>query len=69
MTAAGKRHTGKPNNLLQHDSILIIVNGGKPASSDAYEAVSPHGYLGKEPETVEAMVNWILKKPYRSNID
>ncbi len=48
---------------------LISVSGGKPATSDACEAFSAHGYLGKEPETVEAIVNWMLKKPYRSNID
>ena len=48
---------------------LISVTGGKPATSDPCEAFSAHGYLGKEGETVEAMVNWMLKKPYRSNID
>ena len=48
---------------------LISVTGGKPASSDPCEAFSAHGFLGKEPETVEAMVNWMLKKPYRDNIN
>ena len=48
---------------------LITVQGGDPARSDPCEALSAHGYLGKERETVEAMVNWMLKKPYRSNID
>jgi hypothetical protein len=48
---------------------LITVNGGDPPRSDACEAFSYHGYLGKERETVEAMVNWMLKKPYRNNID
>ena len=48
---------------------LISVSGGKPAISDPCEAFSAHGFLGKEPETVEAMVNWMLKKPYRENIN
>ena len=48
---------------------LISVTGGNPATSDPCEAFSAHGFLGKEPETVEAMVNWMLKKPYRSTID
>lgn len=48
---------------------LITVQGGDPPRSDACEPFSAHGFLGKEPETVEAMVNWMLKKPYRTNID
>ena len=48
---------------------LITVNGGDPARSGPCEPFSTHGFLGKEPETVEAMVNWMLKKPYRINID
>ena len=48
---------------------LISVRGGLPATSDPCEAFSAHGYLGKEKETVEAIVNWMLKKPYRDNID
>jgi pimeloyl-ACP methyl ester carboxylesterase len=48
---------------------LITVHGGDAPRSDPCEAFSAHGYLGRERETVEAMVNWMLKKPYRSNID
>ncbi len=48
---------------------LISVHGGDPARSDPCEPFSAHGYLGKESETVDALVNWILKKPYRANID
>ena len=48
---------------------LITVHGGDPPKSDPCEAFSAHGYLGKERETVEAIVNWMLKKPYRDNID
>ena len=48
---------------------LISVRGGLPATSDACEAFSAHGYLGREKETVEAIVNWMLQKPYREKID
>lgn len=48
---------------------LVSVSGGKPAESTPCEALSEHGFLGKEAETVEAIVNWMLKKPYRREID
>jgi hypothetical protein len=48
---------------------LITVHGGDPPRSDACEAFSYHGYLGKERQTVEAIVNWILQKPIPANID
>jgi predicted esterase len=48
---------------------LISVEGGRPATSGSCEAFSAHGFLGKESETVGAMVNWMLKKPYANNID
>lgn len=48
---------------------LISVKGGEPARSDPCEAFSAHGYLGKEKETVDAIVNWILKKPYPATIE
>ena len=47
---------------------LVSVSGGKPPTSDACEPMSPHGYLGRETETVEAIVNWMLKRPYASEI-
>ena len=48
---------------------LVSVSGGKPPESDPCEALSAHGYLGKEEETVEAIVNWMLKKPYNKDIN
>lgn len=48
---------------------LISVKGGEQARSAPCEALSEHGFLGREAETVEAMVNWMLKKPYRTEID
>ena len=47
---------------------LVSVSGGKPPTSDACEPMSPHGYLGRETETVEAIVNWMLKRPYAREI-
>jgi len=48
---------------------LISVSGGLPPQSDPCEALSAHGYLGKETDTVEAIVNWMLNKPYRGEIN
>lgn len=43
---------------------LISVFGGDPPQSSPCEARSQHGFLGKESETVEQIVNWMLKKPF-----
>ncbi len=47
---------------------LIRVSGGLHARSDACEPFSPHGFYGKESETVEEVVNWMLKRPFRSRV-
>jgi hypothetical protein len=47
---------------------LITIFGGSTPQSGPCEAFSQHGFLGKEPETVEAIVNWMLKKPARSEL-
>lgn len=47
---------------------LVSVSGGMPPQSDPCEAMSAHGYLGKEPETVEAIAKWMLKQPYPGEI-
>ncbi len=47
---------------------LISVAGGLPPKSIPCEAFSAHGFFGKEAETVEEMVNWMLKKPFRTEI-
>ena len=31
--------------------------------------MSPHGFLGKEAETVEAIAKWMLKQPYPREIN
>ena len=43
---------------------LITVWGGAAPQSGPCEAFSQHGFLGKESETVEQIVNWMLKKPF-----
>ncbi len=48
---------------------LISVSGGSPAVSGPCEALSEHGFIGREGETVETIVNWMLRKPHRSEID
>lgn len=47
---------------------LITVHGGDSPKSDACEALSAHGYLGKEKETVDAIAAWILGRPYPKEI-
>ena len=47
---------------------LITVFGGPSPQSGPCEAFSQHGFLGKEAETVQEMVNWMLKKPFRAEL-
>jgi hypothetical protein len=47
---------------------LISVSGGSAPQSDPCEAMSAHGYIGKEAETVQAIAQWILKQPYPKEI-
>ncbi|HVO92405.1 MAG TPA: alpha/beta hydrolase [Terriglobales bacterium] len=47
---------------------LISVVGGSPPRSGPCDALSQHGFLGREAETVEEIVNWMLKKPFRETV-
>ena len=47
---------------------VISVSGGRTEESDPCAALTPHGFLGKETETIEQIVNWLLKKPYRHEV-
>jgi hypothetical protein len=47
---------------------LISVSGGRPPESGPCDPLSAHGYFGKEPETIEQIVNWMVKKPYLSEV-
>jgi pimeloyl-ACP methyl ester carboxylesterase len=48
---------------------LISVKGGKEPRSGPCDPFSPHGYFGKETETVNAIVDWMMGKPYPANIE
>jgi len=48
---------------------LISVKGGEPARSGPCEPFAAHGYLGKEPPTVDAIAGWMLKKPFAKEIE
>jgi hypothetical protein len=48
---------------------LIAVRGGKPPQSGPCDPLAPHGFFGREPETVDAIAAWMLKKPWPKEID
>ena len=47
---------------------LVSVSGGKPPETGPCDPLSPHGYFGKEAETVAAIAAWMLGKPYAREI-
>jgi hypothetical protein len=47
---------------------LISVSGGKPAESGPCDPLSAHGYFGVEPQTVDAIAAWMLKKPFPTEV-
>jgi predicted esterase len=47
---------------------LISVSGGYPPKSGPCDPLAPHGYFGKEAETVAAIAQWIAGKPYSAEI-
>ena len=47
---------------------LISVFGGSPPQSGPCDPFSPHGFFGKESETVEQIVNWMLKRPFQHEV-
>ena len=48
---------------------LISVSGGQPPQSKPCEAMSQHGFLGREAEAVDAMTKWMLKLPHPREIN
>jgi hypothetical protein len=48
---------------------LISVKGGKAPESGPCDPLAPHGYFGKEAQTVDAIAGWMLKKPYHREVD
>ncbi len=47
---------------------LISVFGGATPQSGPCDPFSQHGFWGKESETVEQIVNWMLKKPFSQEV-
>ncbi len=47
---------------------LISIFGGRPQQSDPCDALSAHGFFGREPETIEQIVNWMLKRPFLDQV-
>ena len=48
---------------------LISVSGGNRAESGPCEPLSAHGYFGREPQTVDAIAAWMLKRPFAKLIE
>jgi len=44
------------------------VDGGKPPVTDPCEPGSPHGYWGKETETVAEILHWIRGEAFLDQI-
>lgn len=47
---------------------LVSVSGGKPPETGPCDPLAPHGFFGREAETVRAIAAWMLGKPYPKEI-
>jgi hypothetical protein len=47
---------------------LVSVFGGDAPQSGRCDAFSQHGFFGKEAATIAEIVNWRLKKPFRTEV-
>ncbi|CAG0929041.1 MAG: hypothetical protein EFKGCFLK_01542 [Rhodocyclaceae bacterium] len=45
----------------KHRFPLVKISGGLPPKSGPCDALSPHGFYGREQETVDAIKRWILE--------
>ncbi len=43
---------------------LVTIFGGRSQQSDPCGPLSAHGFFGREPETIEQIINWMLKRPF-----
>ena len=48
---------------------LISVKGGRPAESGSCEPFAAHGFFGVEPQTIDALTAWMLKRPFAREIE
>jgi serine aminopeptidase S33 family len=58
---------GDAARLVEKFPLISVFGGGSPKSGPC-EPFSAHGFVGKESETVEEIVNWMLKKPYKQEV-
>jgi hypothetical protein len=58
---------GEAARLAEKYPLITVFDGAAPQSGPC-DAFSQHGFLGKEAETVEEIVNWMIKKPFRSEV-
>lgn len=47
---------------------LVSVSGGDPPQSEPCDAMSQHGYLGREAPTTQAIRNWMLGREFAREI-
>ncbi len=47
---------------------LVSVEGGKTPESAPCDPFAQHGFFGREPETVDAIAAWMLKRPFQKEI-
>ena len=56
--------TGLPAALGGSAKVTFVeVEGGDPPLSEACEALAAHGFLGREPDVVSVIADWIAGKP------
>ena len=56
--------TGLPAALGGSAKVTFVeVEGGDPPQSEACEALAAHGFLGREPDVVSVIADWIAGKP------
>ncbi|HEY7945208.1 MAG: hypothetical protein ACHP7M_10445 [Burkholderiales bacterium] len=48
---------------------LVSVSGGDPPQSEPCDAMSQHGYLGREAPTAQAIRNWMLSRDFAREIN
>ena len=48
---------------------LVSVRGGRTPESPPCEPLAPHGFYGKEAETIDAIAAWMLKRPFPKDVN
>jgi hypothetical protein len=58
---------GDAARLAEKYPLITVVGGAEPRSGPC-EPFSQHGFLGREAQTVEQIVNWMLEKPFLEEV-